>query len=147
MQALAYVAVFLTGVLNAIHSGTNATLQHTLERPFWSAVLVCTVSGAIMLAGAAVTREALPSGGSIAATPWWAWAGTAAAAIPVISSLLFARGLGGAAFNGIVVTSTMLASIALDHFGLLGFATHPVNLWRLVGGAFMLGGLALVCLF
>ncbi len=141
------MAVFLTGVLNAIHSGTNATLQHTLDRPWWAAVFVCAVSGSIMLGGAAVTGEGLPTGASIAGTPWWAWVGTAAAAIPVISSLMFARGLGGAAFNGIVVTSTMLMSMVLDNYGLLGFATHPVNPWRLVGGALMLAGLALVCLF
>lgn len=147
MGPLAYLAVFGAGILNAVHSGTNATLQHQLARPWWSALLVGVVSCLVLLAGVAVTREAFPAAGRLATTPWWAWAGTAAGAVPIISSLLFARTLGGGAYNGIVVTSTILASILLDNFGLLGFEHHPVNLPRLVGAALMVAGVCLVSLF
>ncbi len=144
---LPYIASLLTGILNAIHSGTNAQLTHSLGRPWWSGVMVCVVSGLVILIGAGLSREALPSGASLVATPWWAWLGTAIAAVPIIATLLFAGRLGGAAFNGLVVTGTIVFSIFLDHFGLLGFSVHPINLPRIGGAALMLIGLGLVCMF
>ncbi len=147
MLALTYVACLLTGVLNAVHSGTNAQLTKSLARPWWSAVIVCAISGVVVLAGVVVTRESFPGTSSLAATPWWAWVGTAIAAIAVIATLFFAGRLGGATYNGLVVTATLVASIALDHYGLLGFAVRPATLLRMVGGAIMLGGLAMVCVF
>lgn len=147
MSILAYVAVFLTGLLNAVHSGTNAQLTHTWARPWWAGVVVCVISGLVLLVGVGVTRESFPTTASLAATPWWAWLGTAIAAVPIISTLLFAGRLGGGAFNGLVVTGTLVFSILLDHFGLLGFSVHPVNAFRLVGAVLMLAGVGLVCLF
>jgi transporter family-2 protein len=147
MSIIPYVLVFLTGLMNAIHSGTNAQLTHSLGRPWWAGVFVCLISAALLLVGVGATREAFPSLTSLAATPWWAWVGTAIAAIPVISTLFFAGRLGGAAFNGLVVTGTILFSILLDHYGLLGFRTHHVNLQRIAGAVLMMSGLILICIF
>ena len=147
MSFIPYLLVFLTGLMNAIHSGTNAQLNHSLGRPWWAGVFVCVISAAMLLLGVGATRESFPSLHSLAATPWWAWLGTAIAAIPVISTLFFAGRLGGAAFNGLVVTGTILFSILLDHYGLLGFSTHPINLQRIAGAVLMLAGLVLICLF
>ena len=147
MNLIPYVLVLLTGVMNAIHSGTNAKLNATLERPWWAGVFVCLISGAVLLGGVAWNRESLPPGSDFAATPWWAWLGTAIAALPVISTLFFTGRLGGGAFNGLVVTGTIVFSIVLDHYGLLGFAVHHVSWPRIAGAALMLGGLALVCVY
>ena len=142
-----YILALLTGVLNAIHSGTNAQLTHSWARPWWAGVFVCVVSGLVLLLGVGVTREGFPSGSALGSTPWWAWLGTAIAAMPIIATLLFAGRLGGAAFNGLVVTGTIVFSIFLDHFGLLGFSVHPVSLPRIGGAALMLIGLGLICMF
>ncbi len=147
MTVLPYIVPFFAGILNAIHSGTNAKLTQTLGRPWWASVIVCVISGLVLCLGVMATREKIPSLASITDTPWWAWAGTAIAGVPVITTLLYAGRLGGAAYNGLVITSTMVASILLDHFGLLGFSVHHANVWRLLGAAIMLGGLALICLF
>ena len=48
MNLIPYVLVLLTGVMNAIHSGTNAKLNATLERPWWAGVFVCLISGAVL---------------------------------------------------------------------------------------------------
>ena len=147
MNWFVYAIPFAAGILNAIHSGTNAKLNETLGRPWWAAVFVCAISGAVVFLGVLATRERLPSLSSITGTPWWAWVGTAIAGVPVITTLLFAGRLGGAAFNGLVITATMICSILLDHYGLLGFSVHHANVWRVLGGAIMLGGLALICAF
>ena len=147
MKFLPYVVVVIAGIMNAVHSGTNAQLTSSLGKPWWAAVIVVVVSGIFILAGVGVSREALPSLASLAGTPWWAWVGTACGAVPIITTLLYAGRLGGAAFNGLVVTATIITSIVLDHFGLLGFSAHPANLWRVLGGVLMVGGISLVCLF
>ena len=147
MTWLAYVIPFIAGILNAIHAGTNAKLNDSLGRPWWAAVFVCAISGLVVGLGVLVTRERVPSLSSITGTPWWAWVGTAIAAVPVITTLLFAGRLGGAAFNGLVITATMICSILLDHFGLLGFSVHHANIWRILGAIIMLGGLTLICIF
>ncbi len=147
MNILAYVIPLFAGILNAIHAGTNAKLNETMGRPWWASVMVCAIAGLVLLGGVLIARERFPSLSSIAATPWWAWAGTAIAGVPVITTLLYAGRLGGAAFNGLVITATMITSILLDNYGLLGFSVHPANLWRIVGGAIMLGGMTLVCMF
>lgn len=147
MTLLAYAVPALAGILNAIHSGTNAQLNATLGRPWWAAVIVCAISGLVVLLGAGIARESPPSVSTLGTTPWWAWLGTAIAAVPVITSLLFAGRLGGAAFNGLVVTATILCSLVLDHFGIIGFSSHPLNGARMTGAVLMLGGLTLICLF
>ena len=147
MKLIPYAIPLLAGILNAVHSGTNAQLTTSLERPWWAAVLVCFISGVAVFPGVLIARETFPAMHSLAETPWWAWVGTALAAVPVITTLLFAGRLGGAAFNGLVVTATMVASVVLDHFGLLGFSVHVVNIWRIVGAVVMIAGLTLVCVF
>ena len=147
MNVLVYVVPFVAGILNAVHSGTNAKLTETLGRPWWASVMVCAIAGLVLFVGVLVTWEKFPEFSRIAGTPWWAWAGTAIAGVPVITTLLYAGRLGGAAFNGLVITATMITSILLDHYGLLGFSVHPANVWRIVGGAIMLGGMTLICLF
>jgi len=147
MIVLPYVIAIVAGILNAIHSGTNAQLTTSLERPWWAAVMVCLISGAVVSLGVLVTRESFPSWTSLARTPWWAWVGTAIAGVPVITTLLYAGRLGAAAFNGLVVTATIVASVALDHFGVLGFHVHQASVLRILGAAIMIAGLALICLF
>ncbi len=115
MSFITYALVLMTGVMNAIHSGTNAKLNQSLEHPWWAGVFVCAISGAVLLVGALVSRDSFPAASGFSATPWWAWLGTAIAAIPVISTLFFAGRLGGAAFNGLVVTGTIVFSIFLDN--------------------------------
>ena len=147
MNILLYLIPVLAGVLNAVHSGTNAQLTRSFERPWWAAFFVCVISGVAILPGILAARESFPSLGSLAKTPWWAWAGTVIAAVPIITTLLFAGKLGGAAYNGLVVTATMVASVVLDQFGWFGFNVHVAGLWRIVGSLLMIGGVSLICLF
>ena len=147
MNVLLYLIPVLAGVLNAVHSGTNAQLTKSFERPWWAALLVCIISGIAIVPGILVARESFPSLAALAKTPWWAWAGTVIAAVPIITTLLFAGRLGGAAYNGLVVTATMLMSVVLDQFGLLGFEVHAAGLWRVAGAVLMIGGVSLICLF
>jgi transporter family-2 protein len=38
-------------------------------------------------------------------------------------------------------------SLVIDHFGLFGIQQHSLNVWRLLGGALMTGGIVLISVF
>ncbi|MBE7210706.1 MAG: DMT family transporter [Gluconacetobacter diazotrophicus] len=137
----------VVGILNAFHSGTNAKLEETLGRPWWITVFVAGISCAAALVLVGVMREPFPAWEGFGRTPWWAWVGTVIAVVPIVATILFAGQLGAATYNGLVVTATLVTAVVLDHFGIVGFRQHPAGLWRIVGSAMMIGGIALVSVF
>ena len=58
----------------------------------------------------------------------------------MLSQLFVAQSLGSAVFIGIVVTSSVVMSLGLDHYGLVGFEVHRVNWGRVAGAVLMVAG-------
>jgi transporter family-2 protein len=52
--------------------------------------------------------------------------------------------IGTANLVSLSVAGQLLAAVVLDHYGLLGFAHHAANGWRLIGLALIMGGVLLV---
>jgi transporter family-2 protein len=44
----------------------------------------------------------------------------------------------------LIVTGQMMTSMVLDHFGLVGYPVHPVNVLRLLGMVLLVGGVVLI---
>jgi transporter family-2 protein len=57
--------------------------------------------------------------------PWWAWIGGLSGATVLASQLFVAQRIGAGPYVGPVVTAAVVVSLALDHFGLVGF-TGPM---------------------
>ena len=55
--------------------------------------------------------------------------------------------MGSSLFTGVTVTASLLASVALDHFGLIGFKQHAASPGRLAGCALMVAGLWMISKF
>ena len=109
-----------------------------LERPHGAAH-----AGAIavmVLAG----RVTPPQWHSVAVAPAWAWLGGLLGATMVISGIVIAPRLGAAGYVTAMTVGTVTASMTIDHFGLVGFAAHPVSTLRLVGGGLVIAGMILV---
>jgi transporter family-2 protein len=64
-----------------------------------------------------------------------------------MSGIMLAQKLGSGVFTGISVTAAIVTSIALDHFGWIGFKQHPASWPRMLGGGLMITGLWLVSRF
>ena len=79
--------------------------------------------------------------------PGWAWRGGILGAAVVLAQLYIAEKVGAAPFLGCVITAGVVGSIILDHHGLVGFARHRAGRWRILGGALMVAGVALVAAF
>jgi len=55
--------------------------------------------------------------------------------------------VGAGAFAGLTITANILMSLLVDQFGLFGMDVHHLNLWRIVGGILMVGGITLIATF
>ena len=62
----------------------------------------------------------------------------------IMAAVAYSSKLGAAGWLGLVVAGQVVTSVVLDHFGLVGFAVHPLNFWRGVGVALLLAGAAIV---
>ena len=136
--------VIVTGILDTVQSGSNATLNKTLDRPLWAVVVVFTVALTTALLLALVSGERLPSRDDIALVPWWAWIGGVFGCMYILSMVLAADKLGAAVFMGVTVTMAVLTSLVLDHFGWMGFEVHRAGVARVAGALLMVAGLGLI---
>ena len=146
MPVVIGLLTIVAGVLTTVQSGSNAALNKALGQPILVARVVVAANLAVYLAMIPVLGLNWPAPERFAQTPWWAWIGGVFGALYVLAAMLFAERLGAALFTGLVVTASVVTSIALDHFGWVGFEQHAAGLGRIAGGALMIGGLILVSL-
>lgn len=147
MAWLIGLAAIAAGLLNTIQSGANLTLNKTLGQPILAALVVAATNIIIYLAVGAFLGLSWPGLGKVQTVPWWAWLGGAMGAAYVLATIFLAERLGSAIFTGFTVTAAIVTSVALDHFGLVGFKQHAAGLWRILGCVLMIGGITLVSLF
>lgn len=122
----------------------NANLRGVLNSAAWAG-LVSYVGGLIcMIAMLVAMRDPLPPLATMARLPWWAWGGGALGALFIALSIVLVPKLGAATFIALLIAGQMIASVAFDHFGVLGLAQRPVDWSRLVGIALLIGGVVLI---
>lgn len=152
MAAIYAGLALLAGSFLAVQVGVNNELRARLGGPLPSALssfAIGTVALALyaliasnVTAGPEAPRPATTTAWSRA--PWWIWTGGILGAGYILLSITFAPRLGAAGWLGVVVAGQILASILLDHFGLIGFAPRPIGPARIAGVALLLAGVAVV---
>lgn len=144
MQWIALLFALAAGAANPFQSGTNAELKAQLAQPLWATLWVYA-SGLIgVLLVQAVVRQPLPAGSHVSSAPWWAWTGGMISILATFAGLMLAQKLGSGVFTGISITASVVVSITLDHFGLIGLKQHSASPLRMAGGALMVLGVWLV---
>lgn len=142
-------------ILLAVAAGfclpTQAGINARLALWCRSSILAATISFAVgtlaLAVWALLLRIPLSPLSGAGAQPWWLWTGGVIGAFFVASTVVLAPRLGAASMVALVVAGQMLASVALDHFGLLGYAAHPLGGLRLLGILLLVAGVALIQLF
>ena len=132
------------GAANPFQSGTNAELNKQLGSPLWAAVTVYASGLVGVLLLQTIFRQAMPGIGKVGAIPVWAWLGGLISIASTVVGLTLAQRLGAGIFTGVSVTAALATSIALDHFGLVGFRQHIASPARIAGCALMVAGLWIV---
>lgn len=145
-NAFPIVLALAAGAFLPLQAGINAQLKNAFGSPVPAAFVSFAVGTLALFAYLVATRAALPQ--NAAAVPWWQWlTGGLLGACYVTLIVLLAPLLGAALTFGLVVAGQMAMALALDQFGLLGFAQHPVNLVRGAGAALIVAGVVLIRLY
>jgi transporter family-2 protein len=133
----------LAGASIVLQQALNANLRFELNSAIWSGVASYVVGLACMLLLALVVRDPVPAAlaGRI---PWWAWSGGLFGAIFIVLAVILVPQLGAATFIALLVTGQMIASVAFDHYGVLGLAQRSIDLPRLLGVALLIAGVVLI---
>jgi bacterial/archaeal transporter family-2 protein len=76
--------------------------------------------------------------------PWWVWTGGLLGAFYVLGSIVTAPKLGAAMLVALILAGQAIASLAVDHFGWVGFEEQPITALRVAGVLLLAGGVALV---
>ncbi|MEE7451266.1 hypothetical protein MRF4_27740 [Methylobacterium radiotolerans] len=143
-----YGLALLAGVANAIEPGQNATLAKVTGQPMLAGLFCFGLAIACFLVAMIVARLRGRAPAEAAThVPWWAWPGGILGAAVVLAQLYISEKVGAAPFLGCVITAGVVGSIILDHYGLVGFERHRAGRWRILGGALMIAGVALVAVF
>jgi transporter family-2 protein len=134
----------LAGAVLPVQTGVNVQLRGLLGHPL-TAALVSFVVGSVGLAAAAVVARApLALAGAWTRSEWWHWCGGLLGAVYIVATIVLAPRLGAATLVAALVAGQMIMSLAIDHYGWVGFAEHPISPLRLLGAALVVGGVVLV---
>jgi len=144
----AYLLLALAaGVMLPFQAGVNAELAHWVNSPFRAAFVSFLVGTLVLLVVSALVFKPLPSWTRLGDAPWWVWVGGALGAFYVTGSIVSAPKLGAATLIALVVAGQALASLAVDHFGWVGFEENPISLGRIGGMLLIAAGVVLVRIF
>ena len=122
----------------------NTQLRDVVGGPVLAAALSFLVGTVALFATTAVLRRSVPELGPIAGAPWWMWTGGLLGAFFVCASIILTPRLGAATTVGVFLTGQVVASIVIDHFGLLGVPVQSASLPRIGGALLIVAGVAIV---
>jgi len=125
----------------------NGALRQALTNPWLSSIVSFLPIVFLLAILLFCLPRPMPTSEGVSNMPWWAPLGGVAGAFAVVTGLLFVDKVGAAAFGGLTITANILMSLAVDQFGMFGMAVHHLSIWRIVGGALMVAGIALISLF
>jgi transporter family-2 protein len=137
---LLILAAIVSGAVVPFQAGANAVLGRTLGHPLWGTAISLCVSFACILPVMLLARVEMPALSNLAQAPRWIWIGGIAGVVYITGALVLAPKLGAAGFITAAIAGQMLASVIIDHWGLVGLPQKPVSLPRLAGlGLIILG--------
>ena len=138
------VLAIAAGFCLPTQAGINSRLNLWTHSPVLAAAISFAVGTAGLVVYAVILRIPLPAMSSLKGNPWWIWTGGFLGAFLVAATVVLAPRLGAASMIALIVAGQMTASVLLDHFGLIGYPVHPINIWRVCGALMLVGGVVLI---
>ncbi len=146
MIELLFLTAIAAGIANPFQAGVNAQLNKQLGQPIWAGVIVYASGLAVLIAFQFCFRQPV-SADKILGVSWWAWFGGLISVVPTVIGLTVAQRMGSTLFTGASITASIVTSVLLDHFGLIGFRQHGASPARLAGCGLMIAGLWIIARF
>ncbi len=146
LLAVAILVGLATGGVLGAQPSVNGHLGRNMEHPLQAAVISFVTGTAIILA-ITIFSGAFPPRFTVAPSslPWWVWLGGSMGVVVVSTSLFFVPRVGSLPWFAALMTGQVIASLVLDHYGLLANPRSQISPMRLLGTVLMiLGVLAIV---
>ncbi len=144
MQFLYLLLAFLTGLAVTVQAGVNASLRQAMANPVLAAAISFGSGFVSLILFLLLSGATLPPLETARQLSWWKWTGGLIGAVYVTTVIVSVPKIGAANLISLSVAGQLLAAVVLDHYGLLGFAQHPANGWRLLGMLLIVAGVVLV---
>jgi bacterial/archaeal transporter family-2 protein len=144
MQYLFLLLALLTGAAVSVQTAVNSNLRLALNSPILAALISFGTGFVTLLVVFLSVGGNVPGGAVVRALPWWKYTGGLIGAVYVTSVIVTVQRVGPANLTSLNVAGQLIAAVILDHYGLLGFAQHTANGWRLLGVGLMLAGAWLI---
>ena len=148
MTLIYILLAFLGGTFLPIQIGVNAQLRNLVGHSISAMLISIFVSfctGAFVLFLYSITSNLpWPSWGRLLQAPGWIWTGGILGAFYVWFTIILAPKLGATVLLGLLVAGQLIASLVIDHHGLIGFPHQPITLWRALGVALLILGVILI---
>ncbi len=127
------VLALIAGVVTAIQPFINARFAAASGTRVHGSVANFAVGLVAMLAVSVLLRAPMPQAEKLAAAPWWSWLGGVCGAFFVTMAIMLVPKVGAANYLSAMIAGQLLASILIDHFGLLECPVNPITPGRVVG--------------
>jgi transporter family-2 protein len=129
-----FVAIaVVAGFALPVQAGINGQLRMYLGHPLRASLGNFVVGAALLFVLTFFVREPWPALGALLRGPWWMWLGGVLGSLYICSALIVLPRLGASVTFALVVAGQMLASLAIDRFGLFGLASTPIGPARIAG--------------
>jgi transporter family-2 protein len=145
MDTLFIPLALAAGALLAVQAGANTQLAKATGSPFAATTLQLGV-GALLLLVFTLLTGSLSALSLVPGAPWWHAVGGIASALYVVSAILLFPRIGAVVSVGLFIAGQVLASAALDIFGLLGVAATGLSIGVAFGAAMVMAGTLLIVL-
>jgi bacterial/archaeal transporter family-2 protein len=137
----------VAGAMLPFKAGINAQLAEHVNSPIRAALVSFVVGAGVLLLVWLLCARGWASVDRMSAAPWWAWIGGALGAFYVTGSIVAAPRLGAVTLIAVILAGQALASLVVDHFGMVGFDAHPATAGRIAGLLLIACGVLFVRLF
>jgi transporter family-2 protein len=141
MYAALLASALMVGCLLAVQTSANLQLTKSVGTPYGASTLQLGLA-VVLLAIAALGAGEL--GAVRLDVPAWHLLGGLASPVYITSGILLFPRLGALASVGLFVTGQVVASLAIDLFGLLGIARQPSSAGILLGVLAVLAGITVI---
>ena len=138
------ILALAAGAVLPVQAGINSHLKIFAGSPLLAAFISFLVGTIALFGLSVVMRVPWPTISVLAQAPWWAWLGGFLGAFLVFMTIVLSQNLGAAVMVALIITGQMITSLILDHYGLIGFARHPINPTRVLGTILLLAGVFLI---
>ena len=144
MNFMLTILTFSVGVLLPVQVGVNAELARQIHSRILAALISFLVGSICLVFSAAFLKTPFPTWVNVISLPSWLWTGGLIGALVVLGTILAGPKIGALALVSLPLAGQLIASIIIDHYGLLGFSFHKMDFQRLLGVILLVGGFFLI---